>query len=258
MHRAGAAEGKQRALASIDTTLHRDSRQRPHHGGVGDALHAERQLDDVDTETRGQRREGGFRRGDVERDRATQTLRRVEIAQDRIGVGDGRQRAAPSVGRGTRFRAGALRADRQAAGPQCHQRAAASADRFDGDHRLSHRPSRELGIGGDLGRAAQDQADIGRRAAHVEGQHLLKAERRRDAGRRRNPGGRAGQRHRQRPLRCGLGRGHASRRMHDVQAGALHFALQPIEVACRDGHDGGVEDRGRRALEFARLRIDLV
>ena len=71
-------------------------------------------------------------------------------------------------------------------------------------------------------------------------------------------GGRAGQRHGERPARGGLGRGHAAGRMHDMQARALHLALQAVEVAGGDGHHRGVEHGRRGALELARLGIDLV
>jgi hypothetical protein len=43
--------------------------------------------------------------------------------------------------------------------------------------------------------------------------------------------------------------------MHDMQAGALHLALQAVEVAGGDRHDRGVEHRRCRALELARLGI---
>ena len=221
MHGAGAAEGEQGALAAVDAALDGHPRQRPHHRGIGDPLHAQRQFDDADAEAMRERRQGRFRRSDVEGDGAAQAPRRIEIAQHRVGVGHGGQRAAAAVGGGAGLGAGALRADRQAAGAVCHQRAAAGADRFDGDHGLAHRPAGELGIGGDLGRAAGDQADIGRRAAHVEAQDLVEPQRGRDMGRGGNAGGRAGQRHGQRPPRGGLGRGHAAGRMHDVQARAL-------------------------------------
>ena len=73
-----------------------------------------------------------------------------------------------------------------------------------------------------------------------------------------NAGGRAGQRHGERPSRGGLGRGHAARRMHDVQARAFHLALQAVEVAGGDRHDRGVEHGRRGALELARLGIHFV
>ncbi len=140
----------------------------------------------------------------------------------------------------------------------CHQRAAAGADRFDRDHGLAHRPAGELGIGGDLRRAAGDQADIGRGAAHVEAQDLVEPERGRDMGGGGDAGRRARQRHGERSPCGGFGRGHAAGRMHDMQARALHLPLQPVEVAGGDRHDRGVEHGGRRALELAGLGIDLV
>ena len=254
----GAAEGEQGALAPVDAAFHRHARQRANHRGVGDLLDAEGQFDDADAELAGERRQCRFCRRDIERDGAAQAPARVEIAQDRVGVGDRRPRPAAPVGGGPGVGAGALGADRQASGAQRDQGAAAGADRFDGDHGLAHRPSGELGVGRDLRHAVHDQADVGRRAAHVEGQGLAESQRCRDMRGGGNAGRRSGQGHGERPSGGGLGRRHAARRMHDVQPGAAHLALQPLEIARGDRHHRRVQHGGRRAFELARLRIDLV
>jgi hypothetical protein len=72
-----------------------------------------------------------------------------------------------------------------------HDRPAAGADRFDRHHRLAQRVAGEMRVRRDLRLAVEDQRDIGRGAAHVEGEDGAFVQLARRRGRGRHAGGRA-------------------------------------------------------------------
>src|SRR5439155_22911439 len=89
----------------------------------GHALYAERLGNPIDRQ---------LRRGTVEQAAAAEEIRRGEIAEHQIGVGDGRLIAALAITGRPRHRTGAVRADMQdAALVDPGDRAAAGADRSD-------------------------------------------------------------------------------------------------------------------------------
>ena len=133
------------------------------------------------------------RRGlDVERHAAAQQLGR-QVAQDHMGVGDGRALAAAAVGRRAGIGAGALRTDGQRAGLDLGDRAAARADRHHVDHRQRQRPFADMALLGERDAAVLDQADVGAGAADIDGDDILDAARRGDVARADHAGRRARQ-----------------------------------------------------------------
>ncbi len=114
VQRAGAAEGDERVVARVDPALDRHDPQRPRHLGVGDAhdpLRAGERLDPQLARQPGDRGAGGV---EVERDRRRQRRVGRQVAEQQVGVGDGRQLAAAAVAGGARHGAG-RRAARRAA-----------------------------------------------------------------------------------------------------------------------------------------------
>ena len=121
----------------------------------------------VSRQLRGQRLGDAARALDVERHAAAEKILRIEPAEQQIGVGDG-QLGAVAVADRPRIRAGAARPDAQrAAAVDVGDRSAAGADRVDVDDRQPHRKiaDRRVRV---VAMRAVDQADVGRRAAHVE------------------------------------------------------------------------------------------
>jgi hypothetical protein len=92
--------------------------------------------------------------------------------ENEIGVGHRRLGAASAIGRRPGIGSGTTRADAKSAGSiNIGDRAAAGADRVDIDHRRQHRVAADPRVaGGSLGKTpVDDDADIGRGAADIEG-----------------------------------------------------------------------------------------
>ena len=123
----------------------------------------------------------------VERHFAAEERRRVEKAEQQVGIGQSRMHATLAVADRARTRAGAARPDAQCATlVDIGQAAAARADLDHVDHRNLDRQaaaflelvhSRHFQLVALLRRAVMDEAALGRRAAHVERQHVELAER---------------------------------------------------------------------------------
>ena len=200
---------------------------------------------------------------DVERHLAAGEVRRVDAAEHEVRVGHGRLRAAAAVAGGAGVGPGALRPDAQAAGLGVGERAAAGADRVDVDDRHQQREALERRLGGDVGLAVDDEADVEAGAAHVDADQVRTVEhaRQRDAAHRaadRAPrAGSAASRSRadsavtMPPLDCITCSGTASPL-------ALQLGLEPLEVAAHDRRRVGVDDRRRGALVLAPLARDAV
>ncbi len=109
--------------------------------------------------------------------------------------------------------------------------------------------------------AVVDDAQLRRRAAHVEGQHRLGGAAVAEEGAGERAGGRAGfQQLDRRALRLAhMGqaavRQHHEQRRADAECGDL--AAQIVQIPVGDRLDVGVRDRRRGALELADLRRDL-
>ena len=132
-------------------------------------MNAARSGDSLDTELGGDAINRPLGRGGVELARAAEEIRRVEIAEHEVGVGDGGGLAALAVAGRPRHRAGALRADMQdAASIDPGDRAAASADRGDIEAVQGDTVGADLAVHDQRCLALDDEADIGAGAAHVE------------------------------------------------------------------------------------------
>ena len=102
-------------------------------------------------------------RGAVELARAAEEIVGVEIAEQQVGVGDRRLRAAMAVAGRARDRAGAFRADLKACRVDAGDRAAAGADAGDVEAAQRDALAGEAALGGQLRLAAGDQRDVGAR-----------------------------------------------------------------------------------------------
>ncbi len=161
VQRAGAAEGDEREVPRIVATLDRHDPQRPQHLGVHD-------VDDVGRVDVPERARRGVA---VELEPAREPLR--EPAEEQVGVGHRRLLSAPAVTGRPGNGACAAGADAQGTtsvppgdGP------AACPDRVDVDHRYADREPGHVTAFRAARAATGDQADVGRRAAHVEGDRV--------------------------------------------------------------------------------------
>src|SRR5205085_6337384 len=128
----GAAKRKQGETPRINATPNRNEAHSLGHIRVDDAMDAARRGEPVDAEPGGDTVDGALGQALVETARAAEKIRRVEIAEHKVGVGDGWLGAALAVAGRPRRGAGAFRPDMQdAAGINPSDRAAAGADRGD-------------------------------------------------------------------------------------------------------------------------------
>jgi hypothetical protein len=112
-----------------------------------------------------------------------------------------------------------------------------------------------------LRRELVDQAELGRRAAHVEGKHPVEPRRRRRLRREHRAARGAGFHQPDRRARRGLERGHAAAGGHHQDRAAQPLGaergLEGVEVAGHERLDVGVGDGGAEPLELPRLGADL-
>jgi hypothetical protein len=192
----------------------------------------------------------------------------IDHAKSDVRIGYGRALAAAAVAGGARLRGRALGAN----GDALHRvdmgdRTATGADLDHLDHGDANRQAGafqeargaiDLEHARGLGLVFLDQADLGRGAAHVEGEHLALAETRRDLRREDRAAGGTGfdEAHRKAPRR--LDRGDAAAGRDEIDGAAELLDLQGIghagEIAVDQWLHIGVRDRGGRALIFADLR----
>ena len=125
---------------------------------------------------------------------AAQQARR-QVAEHDVRVGHGRLRAAAPVGRRARVGARGLRADAERLRQLRHvgDRAAAGADGVDVDGRHLDAEVADRRLAPDRRLAVLAQRDVGRRAAHVEGQDVVEPRLAGDVERAGDAAGRAGQ-----------------------------------------------------------------
>ncbi len=143
-----------------------------------------------------------------------------------MGVGDGGLAAAFAVAGRPRIGAGALRADPQhAAVVDPGDRAAARADRDDVEDGRADRQPVDLAFRGERRLSVLHQADVGRGAAHVEGDEVLEARARRLPRRADHAGGRPG-------IKRGDG-ALAHRRCRQAAAIGLHHREAALEARLR-------------------------
>ena len=124
----------------------------------------------------------------------------AEVAEHEVRVGHRRLLAAAAVAGRAGLGARRARADPQrAAGVEPRDRAAAGADRVHVDHRQPDRHARDHRLGRRPAPRRRPRRDVGARAAHVEGEHVLEAARARDVRRADDAAGRPGEHARRRP-----------------------------------------------------------
>ena len=257
MQPARAAERDERELARVEPALDRDHPQRAAHLGVGDAHDAERGLERVEVELVAERLQRLLRALGRQRQLAAELGAVAEVAEQQVGVGHRRLLAALAVGGRAGVGARRARADAQRAariGPG--DRAAARADRVDVDHRQLDRHAGHDRLRRRARLAADHRRDVGARAAHVEGQHVLVAAGPRDVRRADDAAGRAGEHAAGRLARGRLDVEHAARGLHDQRrrhARLVGRAGQPLQVGGELRGEVGVGDRGREALVLAEL-----
>ena len=271
--RAVAAEGEERVLARVTTSLARDRTDRTHHVRRRDQMRAVRRLGERQAERRGDpllEDLVGARR--VEFHGAAGQRRRVQVAEDDVGVRDSRLGAAEVVAERPRGRAGAAWADLQrAAGVAPDDRAAAGADlgEVNGGNaqkiaasgeqsRTVHDSAADLVLGRPAYRAVLDDRCLGGGAAHVEGDQLVEPDPSSQRLGSDDTSGRPGlddvHRHRGR-RRIGH---QPTVGLHDQQRSPhrdpIETGTQGGQVAANDRQYVRVDHRGRGALVFLDLR----
>ena len=211
----------------------------------------------------------------VERHPAAQERRCAEPAEHEVGVGDGRRRAAATVGGRARVGARAARPDpRMAARIDPADRAAARAHLHEVDHRTQDRVAArlldaaaralvraDLELAQDARPAAEDQPHLRRRAAHVERDRIGDAQALGDLQRSGDTCGRPRFDRVDGPRANSFGRHHAAARAHHVERRAhptlLEARRDPIEVAADHRRHVRVDDRRARAPVLADLGREL-
>ncbi len=254
---AGAAEAIEQILGDVVAALHRDLLD-----GVGHVL--DRDGDEAlrhrlgaaaVADLGGQRRERALDHREVERlvlagseDRREEVG--LQLAEHEIGVGD-RQRAASPVAGGPRIGAGRIRPGAEPPGLEMQDRAATGRHRMDAHHRRPHAHPRHLGVERPLV-VAVIVGDVGRRAAHIEADHLVEPG---EPRRLHHPDHPAGRPRQQRVLALEEIRGgQPARRHHEHQPrrlGLRHAGLHAERV----GHLADIARQDRRQIGVDHRRI---
>ena len=195
--------------------------------------------------------------------RAAQERAGPDGADDDMGVGGGGLGAALAVAGRPGIGAGALRADAQhAAVIDPDDRAAAGADRHDVEHGRADRQAVDLALRGQRRPAVLHQADVGRGAAHVEGDEVPEARARRLARRADHAGGRSGIERGDGALAHRRGRQAPAVGLHHREAAGEarlgQLALEAVQVAVDHRLHIGRQQRRRGALELAELARHLM
>ena len=192
---------------------------------------------------------------------------RIEIAEDQVGVGDGRPRAATAVAGRPRLGARALRPNLNE--PERVDLGDAAAARSDLDHadrrgrdgkaaRLGETTrTGDLELVGQWQDAVADQAGLRRRTAHVVGDHLRQFEETGESLRHHRAGDRPGFDQPHWEVCRGSGRADTAIRQHDLQRcrkpALAGTCFEPAEIAAGQGLHVGVDHRRRAALELTDL-----
>ena len=181
-----------------------------------------------------------------------------DSSEHEVGVRHRRPVAAPVVTRRPGMRPGAVRPDLQAApARQPGDRSAARAHGVQVDHRRLDVVDIDLALGQHARLAVFDQADVGRRAAHVERDDVAVPGQRAEVHRGDHPGRGAGQGRGNRQARNLLRPGQPAARPHDVERRAdVLFVQMPCDavvIGRQQRHERGVETGGVGAFVFTVL-----
>ena len=250
---ARAAERDQAELAGVVAPLHRDHPQRALHGAVGHGQHSFGCLLQARAHPVGHAPQHGLDRFPVQRCGPPQEPPDGQPPEPHVGVRDGKGASAPPVARRPRLGPGALRPHLEgASGVQPRDAAAPRAHRVDVQHWHRHR----LPVDGKLAgpeRSSRAQGDVGGRASHVEGDHLVEARSPSPVQRPHHAAGRTGQ-HGVHWLARGPPHRHGSAvGAHDrdpLRPGPL---LDPGQVARDHRRHEGVDHRGGGPFVLAEL-----
>jgi hypothetical protein len=268
VQRAAAAERDEHEPARVDAALDAHPAQRPRHRRVGrrDERAGDREHAGLARRRRavhplGQRAHGGVRPRRVERDAAAERAR-VDVPEHDVRVGHRGLRAAAPERRRPRHGAGAARTGPQGAGV-VHPAHAAAAGRYRVDQHARQRDRHpgDVAAGLDERGAAENEADVGARAADVERERVGDAQRGAHRGRPDHAAGGPGERERRgaagglrRRAHAAAGRHHPGRR---VAAGREPLD-EPRHVARHPRARVRLGGRRRRALELRGLGVHLV
>ena len=183
VQRPRAAIDKEGEGARVESALGRHRLHRIGHGGGGNAQDAVRRFRGGQPKRRSDLvHHGALGRGFVEPHLAAEEMSGVEPAEQQIGVGHRGFAAAEAIARGPRRGAGALGTDTQrlAVAQPCDA-AAAGADLENVHHRDLDRQGAFVSADQRAARgerlALEDDAGLGAGAAHVEGDHVVEADR---------------------------------------------------------------------------------
>ena len=271
VHRSRPPEGDERQITRIPSALDRHDSRGEFHVGRHDLMNAPRRR--VDTEPQGTRhalvdRAGrGVRR---EPHGAAGEVRRIEIPENEVRVGDGRLGPAALVADRAGGRRRALRAHGDHAQARAGDRAAARADLYQVDRLDVHRQPAAGRVGDpvQLERRRRERSSIGderqlrRRAAHVEGDQLTVSGQFTVDRRHQRARGGPGFDHAHGMALERLRRRHAAGRLHDVEASAIAALPERVperrEILAERRHHVGVHHGRRRPLVFAKRGRHLV
>ncbi len=193
----------------------------------------------------------------------------VDVAEHDVGIRDGRLLAAAAIADGAWIGAGALGphldqphvgvGDAAAAGADLQQLHRRHVDRQAAALAVAHLVHLEGGRDGRL--AAVDRAELGRGAAHVEGEHPVEAFLLADGAAQQHAGGGARLHDADRHVAGKFRRHQPAVRLHDEKirgdALLLEGSRQPADVAADDGLDVGVGHHRAGALVLAILGRDV-
>ena len=186
MHRPCTAKGNQRKAARIAALFRHMHAGRRRHGLIHNAANAKRGIIGAHAQFCGKITTHGARHGgQIKRHFATQEIGWVKPAKHQVGIGYGGLNTAAPVADGARLGAGTARADLHQPGSGINPRDGTTA-RADFDHihhgyfqwqagtllKAPHTPRFKIEFA--VRRAILDQAHLGRGAAHVIGNHLIK------------------------------------------------------------------------------------
>ena len=179
VHAGRAAEREEREAARVETALHGRLVQQVVEEAVRELVHRRRGRDQLEAEwPRDLLLEAPPRLRDVELGTAAEEVRRVEVAEDRVDVGDRRLLAAVRVTDRARIGAGAPRADARRARARVDRDDAAAREAERDDVHLRQRVvvAQHHRLALVLDQALADRADLEGRAAHVGGDDVAQAD----------------------------------------------------------------------------------
>src|SRR5215472_7658409 len=180
VHRSRPARGEERVITRIAAALRDVHARGARHVLVHDVVNAPGDLDRLEADPSREPLHGGARRLQIDAHLPASEVRRIEIAEEEIRIGDGGLRAAQAIRGGPRVRSRTPRADLEQP-DLVHVRDAPASrsdldqlDRRDADGQATALDEAPLpccleAVGGER-LAVVDQGELGGGAAHVEGE----------------------------------------------------------------------------------------